>query len=138
MSLASRCRRSPRHCSRVAVPPDVDVYVVLYFVEGLGHADGRRCVHYRVNAFKGLGALLSVADVSRQKFGLGRQIGGAPVRVDLRVEAVEHSDLMAQCQEAVYQERADESGPPGHENSHPLLAPIRSVGQMGVLFRHNP
>src|SRR5262249_19643831 len=76
---------------------DVDVYVVLYFIERLGHADDRGRMHHSVNAFKGFGAVLSIADVSYEQLGPGCQIRGVPMRVDLWVEIVEEAHLVTCC-----------------------------------------
>jgi hypothetical protein len=42
---------------------------VLYLIERLGDADSAGGMHHGVDAFKGFGAVFSIADVSDQKLG---------------------------------------------------------------------
>ena len=88
-------------------------------------------MHDHVDAGERLGALRPVADVAHPHVGPRRRARRGPVGVDLGVQAVEDADLVAGGQEAIDEERADEPGPAGYQDSHRASAPaglMRSAG----------
>ena len=70
-----------------------------------------------VDALEGAIGGLGVADVADDQLHAGRDVRrGVPV--DLRLEAVEHDDLVATLEECADEVRADEAGTSGDQRLH--------------------
>jgi hypothetical protein len=94
---------------------------VLDTIKRLGDSNGRCSVYYHIHAFQSFCALLPITDVSDKQLGFWSEIGGIALGVHLGVQIIEHAHLVALRQEAIHEERPDESGAACYEHSHQSL-----------------
>ena len=80
-------------------------------------------MNYGINIFERLTASLLVADISFQQLCCRREIGWMPLRVNLRVEIVQYTDLMAKSQKPIDKKLSNKPSPTCNKNPHhiPLL-----------------
>ena len=111
----------------------VDRRVALDLVHRLAHADGRGEVHDGVDTVECAPDRFMVADISDLQLDLAVEvIGPLAGRMNLGVEVVERSNLVALGQKPVGEMRADEAGAAGDENAHDRGAGYLSSGALGL------
>jgi hypothetical protein len=95
----------------------VDARVLGDLVHALADADAGGEVHDLVHPLERLAQALGVAHVTDDELGVGGQVAGSSgSSVDLRVQAVEHPDLVAPLEQRRRDVGADEAGSTGDQD----------------------
>jgi hypothetical protein len=104
------------------------VDVVPDFVHRLSYSDDGREVHNCVDPFECRGYRVFVANITDKEFDLWVEVVGSPVRVYLRDQGVERTDVVSSSEQSVGEVGADEPGASGDEDPH-CRHPTTSVGR---------